>query len=67
MSDHDDVRISDASDSEEVKKDGPIDLTGDGGVMKEILVEGSGFDNPKEGSEVKGMPMLIFIPSISKT
>lgn len=31
-----------------------IDLTGDGGVMKTILKEGTGWETPKKGIEVAG-------------
>lgn len=33
-----------------------IDLSGDGGVMKTILKEGSGWETPKKGIEVAGTP-----------
>jgi hypothetical protein len=31
------------------------DLTGDGGVMKEVLKEGEGWEKPSQGAEVWGM------------
>jgi len=34
------------------KKDDIEDLTGDGGVVKEIITEGTGWEKPKSGSDV---------------
>jgi hypothetical protein len=34
------------------KEKAPLDLTGDGGVMKRILKEGEGWEMPKDGADV---------------
>jgi len=41
--------------------DEPIDLSGDGGVLKTILKEGEGWERPNNGIEVGG----TFHPSLS--
>lgn len=42
--------------------DEPIDLSGDGGVMKTILKEGQGWETPKKGTEVAG---TLKLPTLS--
>ncbi|CAL8470896.1 g10438 [Coccomyxa elongata] len=46
----DDEELDDELDISEVGKE--KDLTGDGGVIKKILVEGSGWETPSKGDEV---------------
>lgn len=41
--------------------DEPIDLSGDGGVMKTILKEGSGWERPNKGIEVGGTCLHLFV------
>jgi hypothetical protein len=42
----------DGSESSETKK--PEDLSGDGGVLKELIKEGDGWEKPAKGSDVSG-------------
>jgi hypothetical protein len=37
------------------------DILGDGGVMKTILQEGTGWDNPKDRDEVLGACVHMFV------
>jgi hypothetical protein len=36
-----------------------VDISGDGGVLKTILVEGTGADTPPSGSEVTGNAFIL--------
>jgi len=42
-----------------------VDITGDGGVFKEILVEGKGSDTPPSGADVRGMNAASILQSSS--
>ena len=44
--------VSAPSKKEETAVDG-IDITGDGGVIKKIIKEGSGWEQPKGGADVR--------------
>jgi len=47
-----DPSSSESSHDHDHDSKGPIDVCGDGGVMKEILKEGDGWETPKKGTEV---------------
>jgi len=39
----------------------PEDISNDGGVLKEIIKEGSGWEKPENGSDVKGKLKIIIM------
>ena len=60
MSDVEDQALSDVEsegdgdelDGEKVNPDGTVNVTPDGGVVKKILIKGSGWEKPKKGADV---------------
>ena len=57
-SDEENAVMSDVEDSdeemmdEEEKADGTINVTSDGGIVKKIITQGTGWEKPKKGAEV---------------
>lgn len=63
MADSDNINPNTTSESEAMGKSGKndmdvsesvVDIKGDGGVIKEIIKEGTGWETPEKGSEVTG-------------
>lgn len=60
MADTEKMNVEDtvhSDDEMDVSKDSkaPEDISKDGGVLKEIIKEGSGWEKPENGSDVKGV------------